>query len=88
MARVKFDRDGKEGRESLGMGNCINNIWGGPEMEFAWSKKSSSYFENSFPIFLLSGISNTSISEVRDVLHWVNLLVRKTFHNIFRITFC
>ena len=86
MARVKFDRDGTEGREPLGMRKCINNIWDGPEIEFPWSKKSSSYFENNFPIFLLSGISNTSIFNVRDVLRLVNFLAMKTF-NIFRSTF-
>ena len=38
------------------------------ELELAWFKKSNSYFENNFPIFLLSGISNTSSFKVRDVL--------------------
>ena len=34
------------------------------ELELAWSNKSSSYFENNFPIFLLYGISNTSIFNI------------------------
>ena len=65
MARVKFDRDGEGGREALGMGNCCVNVWDGSELELAWSKKGSSYFGNNFPIFLLSGISNTSILAAR-----------------------
>ena len=51
LARVKCDRDGKGGREVLGMENRSVNIWDGSELELAWSKKSSSYFENNFPIF-------------------------------------
>ena len=66
LARVKFNIDGEGG-----------NIWDGSELKLSWSKKSSSYFENSSPIFLLSGFSNTSIFKVRDVLHWVNFLVMK-----------
>ena len=66
LARVKYHRDGEGGREGLGVGNCSINIWDGSEPELAWSKKSSSYFKNNFPIFLLSGISNTSICQVRD----------------------
>ena len=58
MARVKFGRDGEGNRKALDMGNCSVNIWDGSEFELAWSKKSSSYFENYFPIFLLSDISN------------------------------
>ena len=30
------------------MGNGSINIWDGSELELAWSKKSSSYFENIF----------------------------------------
>ena len=67
-AKLKFYEDGEEGRKALGMANCSINIWFGLELELAWSKKSSSYFENSFPIFLLSGILNRSIFKVRDVL--------------------
>ena len=70
------------------MVNCSINIWDGSKLELAWSKKSSSYFENNFPIFLLSCISNTSNFQVHDVLHWVSFLVKKTFSNIFRSTFC
>ena len=56
MARVKFGRDGEGDMKALEMGNCSINIWGESEIELAWSKKSSSYFENNFPIFLLSDI--------------------------------
>ena len=80
LARVKFDRDGVGGREALGLGNRSINIWDGSELGLAWYKKSSSYFKNNFLIFSLSGM--------RDVLHWVNFLVLKTFSNIFRSTFC
>ena len=48
LARVKFDRDNEWGREVLGVENCSINIWDGSELELAWSKKSSSYFENNF----------------------------------------
>ena len=72
MARVKFGRDDEGGRKALDMWNCNINIWDKSELKLAWSKKSSSYFENNFPIFLLSDISNTLIFKVRDVLHWVN----------------
>ena len=58
------------GREGLAMGNCSINIKDGSGLELDWSKESSSYFENNFSIFLLSGISNTSIFKVHDVLHW------------------
>ena len=88
LAGIIFDRDDEGIREVLGVGNCIINIWDGSELRLAWSKKSSSYFENNFPIFLLSGISNTLICKVCDVLHWVNFLLMKTFSNIFRSTFC
>ena len=56
LTRLKFDRDGEEGREVLGMGDRSINIWDGLEVVLARSKKSSSYFENKFPILLLSGI--------------------------------
>ena len=68
MARVKLDWDDEGGREALGVGNCGINFWDRSELELAWSKKTSLYFENNFPIFLLSGISNTLICKVRDVL--------------------
>ena len=48
LARVKLDRDNEWGRETLGVENCIINIWNGSDLELAWSKKSSSYFENNF----------------------------------------
>ena len=70
-------------REPPGLGNCSINIWDGSELELAWSKESSSKFENNFPIFLLSLISNQSVFKVREVLHWVIFLVMKTFSNIF-----
>ena len=62
------------------------NISDESELELAWSKKSSSYFEHNFPLFLLSCILNTSI-KVRNILHWVNFLVKKIFSNIFCSTF-
>ena len=71
MARVKFCRDCEGGRKALVMGNCSINIWDGSELELAWSKKSSSCFENYFPIFLLYDVSNTLIFKVRDVFYWV-----------------
>ena len=86
LARAKLDRNGEGGRKGLGTGNCSTNDWDRLELELAWSKKSSSYFGNSFPIYLLSGISNTSIFKVHDTLHCVNFLVMKTFSNNFRST--
>ena len=77
----------KGGREALGVGNRSAHFWEGSELELAWSKKSSLYFENNFPIFLLSVISGESIFKVRDILYWLNFLVMKT-SNIFRSTFC
>ena len=65
MAKVKFDRNGERGREALGMGNCMINIWDVSELELAESKKSNSYFENNFLIYLLSSILNTSSFKVR-----------------------
>ena len=72
MARVNFGRDGEGGRIALDMGKCSINIWDRSELELAWSKKNSSYFENNFPIFLLPDILNTLVFKVREVLHWVN----------------
>ena len=60
MAKVKYDRDGGGGRETLSVENCNINIWHGSELELAWSKKSSSYVEKNFPKFLLFDIMNTS----------------------------
>ena len=54
LAKSRFNRDGEVGREARGMGNSSINIWDGSELELAWSKESSSYFEDNFPIFLLS----------------------------------
>ena len=42
LARVKVDKDGKRGREALGMANCCINIWDGSGLELAWSNKNSS----------------------------------------------
>ena len=72
MAKIKFCREGEEGKEALGMRNDSINIWDASEHELAWSKKSSSYFENNFPIFLLSGILNISIFKLPEVLYWGN----------------
>ena len=82
LARVTFDRDNEGDRETLDKGNCSINIWDGSELQLAWSKKSCSNFENNFQMFLLCGISKTSILKVSDVLHWVNFLVTKTFSDI------
>ena len=58
LTRVKYDKDGEGGgRKALGMANCSINTWDGSELELAWFKKSSSYFESNFPIFLSSSIS-------------------------------
>ena len=72
MARVKSGRDGEGSRKLV----CWIIIWDGSELELAWSKESSSYFENNIPVFLLSGISNTSIFKVRD------FYVERNYHNI------
>ena len=54
------------------MSKCGIDVWDRSELELAWSKKSSSYFKNKFPIFLLPEILNTSIFKLFDVLLWVN----------------
>ena len=64
------------------MENRSINVWDGSELELAWYSESSSYFDSNFPIFSLSVISNASTLKVRDVLHWVNLLVMETFASI------
>ena len=84
LDRIKIKRDIEAGSKSLGMEICSINIWNGSKLELAWTEKSSSYFKNSFPIFLLTGISNLSIFKVRDALQWENYLVMKTFSNIIR----
>ena len=52
------------------------------------SRENSLYFKKDFPMILVSDISNTSIFNVCDVLQWIDLLVIKTFFNIFRSIFC
>ena len=79
LARVKLNKEGEGGREALGIGNLRINIWDGSELELAWSSKINIF---------MSGISNASIFKVRDVLHWVNLLIMKNFSSIFCSTFC
>ena len=37
----KFDRDGKGGREALGMGYCSINMWDGSELKLAWSRETA-----------------------------------------------
>ena len=69
------------------MGNCSINISDGSELDLAWSKKSSSYFGNNFPIFLLSGISNTSVFKALDNIYRVHFLVIQIFSIIFCSTF-
>ena len=71
LAKVKFDRVGEEGSEALGMENCSINIWDGSDLELALSKNSSSYFENNFPIFLLSSILNSSIHRVHRYIWYI-----------------
>ena len=70
------------------MESCSIGIWVESDLELAWSKKSSLFFENNFPIFLLSGISNTSIFKIHDISHWINFLVMRILSNIFCSTFC
>ena len=41
LARVKIDRNDEGDREALVKRNFSINIWGGSELELAWSKKSS-----------------------------------------------
>ena len=50
LVRIKLDRNGEWGRKNQGMWNCGINIWDRSELALAWSKKSSSYFENNFPM--------------------------------------
>ena len=84
---VIFERYRERGRNALGMESCSIGIWVESDLGLAWSKKSSSFFENNFPIFLLSGISNTSIFKIHDISHWINFLVMRVFSNIFCSTF-
>ena len=87
LAKVKFDRNGKGGREALGMGYCSCHIWNELELKLAWSRKNISYFENNAPIFLLSSNSNTSVFKLYDVSHRVHFSVMKSFYNIFHSKF-
>ena len=73
MARVKTDRDGEEDREAPGMGFCSIDIWVRSELELAWSKKSSSYFERNFQYFYYL-VFQIWYFKRRDILHWVNFL--------------
>ena len=84
LNRGEIDRDDERFREIVGKGYCSINIWDGSEMKLAWSRENSSYF----PIFLLSGNSNTSIFKVCNILRWAYFLVMKTSSNIFRGTLC
>ena len=52
LAGVKHERDDEGNREALGAGNCSINIWDGSELRLPWSKKSSPFFKNKFPILL------------------------------------
>ena len=88
MNRGEIDRDGEGVRQIAEKGYCSVNIWDGSEIKLAWSKKNSSYFENNFPVFLLSGYSNTSVFKVCNILRWVHFLVTKTSSNIFLRTLC
>ena len=71
LASVKLDRDSKGGREVVGVGYCSSNTWNWLELKLALSRKRSSYYENNFPIFLLSGNLNTSVFKVRYIWYWV-----------------
>ena len=53
LAWVKFDKDVGGGRKAPGMGNCSINIRDGSEVELAWFKKNSSYFEINFYYLVL-----------------------------------
>ena len=86
LAMVTFHSVCEGGRKALSVGNRVSIF--GMDLELGWSRKSCSYWENNFQTFLLSGISNTSICKVRDVLCWLNVLLTKTFSKIFRGTFC
>ena len=69
FCRAKLERNGEGGRENIGTGCCSIGIW---DRLFG---KNSSFFEDNFPIVLLSSNSNTSIFKVCGVLHWVHFLV-------------
>ena len=59
LARVKFDR-----ADEVRMGNftsCKDGEFYYQYLKWIKSGLAWSYFENNFPMFLLSGISNTSI---------------------------
>ena len=45
LAIEKFNRDGREGREALGMGYCSIDTWNGLELKLDWSRNNSSYFQ-------------------------------------------
>ena len=55
-------------------------------MDHNWNKldpiKAVRILKTIFEYFLWSGISNTSIFKMCDVLHWVDFLIMKTFSNI------
>ena len=84
MAGVKFDRDGGEGRKTLGLGNCSINIWDESKMELDWSKKKTILQYFYYLAFRIQQFLGFTLS----ILYWVNFLVMKTFSNIFRCTFC
>ena len=83
LASVKLDKDSKGGREAVGVGYCSSNTWNGLELKLALLRKSSSYYENNFPIFLLSASLNTSVFKVRYVWHWVLFSVNKDLIQYF-----
>ena len=86
LARVKFYRNGRRGRETLSMEYFSINIADELEMQLAWWENSS-YFGNNFPIFLFSDNLNTSVFNVCNILRWIHFLGMNTFPNIFRSTF-
>ena len=80
LGRVKLDRDGDWGSEAPGVGRCSINI----RAEISLVQEKQFIFWKQFCSISLSGISNTSIFKVCNILHWVNFLLMKTLSNIFR----
>ena len=65
LARLKFDR--WRGRQGNSRGGVLQYQYLRSELKLARSRETSPYFENNFPIFLLSG--NSIFLKVNDVLH-------------------
>ena len=65
MGRVKFDRDCQGGTEALVWGIVVSTI----EMDQNWNYLHPIKAVHIFKTIFQSGISNTWIYKVRDVLH-------------------